>query len=905
MKLDRLTAVVALSALALTAAVTFGDAPAPAPSRPGVLGGGVTLLPNGWKIAPAGRHIQIGDLPLAMIESPDGGSLLVATNGYAKPTITVVDLVHGYVSSDVPLDHAWLGLAWHPDGKRFYVSGAGNNTVHEMHYEGGKVTRGVDLVLGRPMDKPAWAPNRPEPVPQSFIGGVAVSPDGTRLYAVHVLGQAVSEVDLKSGRVLRTIDLPAEPYTCAVSPDGTTLFVSLWGGAKVLLFDARTLEAKGEVAVGEHPNAMAITKDGTRLFVACANTNAVWAVDVDGRRAIEQIRISLFPDAPPGSTPNHVSLSPDETRLLVANADNNTVAVVDVSKPGSSTVDGFIPTGWYPTAAMFSRDAKNIFILSGKGLTSVPNPRMKRRELVGGDAQYIGGLLTGTLSILPVPPPATLQALTKTVYAVTPYADRYRLTPAGAPAASPIPKRVGDPSPIKHVFYVIRENRSYDQVLGDLRRGNGDPTLTLFGEDVTPNAHALAREFVAFDNFYVDAEVSYDGHAFSTAATPATSSRSSGRPTTPAAVRRTSSEGGGAMRNAYGNVARAGERLHLGRRARGRGRASAATASSSYPNKAHQNVAQVPGLQGKIDADYPPFNLDIPDQTRADAWLKEFARARAEGRGAGALDHPPRQRPHGRDAARVADAARDGRRQRPRARPDRRGDLRRARSGRSRRSSSSRTTRRTVPTTWTRIARCVLVVSPFSRRHARRQHALHDVGRAAHDGAHPGPAADEPVRRGGDADVQRVPGDADVSRHSRTSTRACPARREEHAERIRRGRLAGDEPGRGRHGPRTRDERDHLALGPRGRFADACDCAQRVGPSPGGPRGRRRRPVECARARGENLRARLANVTSLLRPRGILPAMTPIPQEWTMTSYNRRRDLDRIRIEYSRCRICA
>ena len=147
------------------------------------------------------------------------------------------------MSSNVPLDHAWLGLAWHPDGKRFYVSGAGNNTVHEMHFEDGTVTRGVDLVLGRPMDKPAWAPNRPEPVPQSFIGGVAVSPDGARLYAVHVLGQAVSEVDLKSGRVLRTIDLPAEPYTCAVSPDGTTLFVSLWGGAKVLLFDAQTLDA--------------------------------------------------------------------------------------------------------------------------------------------------------------------------------------------------------------------------------------------------------------------------------------------------------------------------------------------------------------------------------------------------------------------------------------------------------------------------------------------------------------------------------------------------------------------------------------------------------------------------------------------------------------------------------------
>src|SRR5439155_11087286 len=145
------------------------------------------------------------------------------------------------------------------------------------------------------------------------------------------------------------------------------VFVSIWGGAKILIYDARTLQPRGEIAVGEHPNAMALTKDGKRLFVACANTNAVWAIDVEGRRASEQIAVALFPQAPPGSTPNHVSLSPDDTRLLVANADNNAVAVVDVSKPGASEVVGFIPTGWYPTGAMFSRDGSRVYLLSGKG----------------------------------------------------------------------------------------------------------------------------------------------------------------------------------------------------------------------------------------------------------------------------------------------------------------------------------------------------------------------------------------------------------------------------------------------------------------------------------------------------------------------------------------------------------
>src|SRR4029077_3048176 len=138
------------------------------------------------KIAPAGRHLQVGSLPLAMVESPDGRSLFIASNGYMKPAITVVDIKSRRVRDVLVLDHAWLGLAWHPDGKRLYVSGAGNNTVHELTWANGQLTRGPDLVLGRPMEIPREGSNRPDPVSQSFIGGVAVSPDGKRLFAVHV-----------------------------------------------------------------------------------------------------------------------------------------------------------------------------------------------------------------------------------------------------------------------------------------------------------------------------------------------------------------------------------------------------------------------------------------------------------------------------------------------------------------------------------------------------------------------------------------------------------------------------------------------------------------------------------------------------------------------------------------------
>jgi DNA-binding beta-propeller fold protein YncE len=633
--------------------MTFGDSPM---LRPGPLGGGVTMLPNGWKIAPAGQHLQVGSFPLAMTESPDGRFLFIANSGYLKPSITVVDIKSRRVMDTLVLDHAWLGLAWHPDGRRLYVSGAGNTTVHELRWERRQLppptleedvtppaqkpppvftmalARGNDLVLGRPMPVPQSGSNRPEPVPQSFIGGIAVAPDGSRLYAVHVLGQLVSTVDLKTGHVMRSIDLPAEPYTCVLSADGSTLFVSLWGGAKVLMFDAQSLDAKGELVVGEHPNAMALTRDGKRLFVACANTNAVWVVDVAARQAVEQIKVAIYPDAPPGSTPNSVSLSPDEKRLIVANADNNNVAVIDVSDPKQSEVQGFIPTGWYPTAALVSRDNTQIFVLSGKGLTSSPNPRYMPRSLPGGEMTYVGAMLTGTLSVLPNPDQGVLAALTRTSRSVSRYSDAHRLTPANPPDASPVPGRVGDPSPIKHVFYVIRENRTYDQVFGDLEHGNGDPTLTLFGEDVTPNAHALAREFGVLDNFYVDAEVSYDGHAFSLGAY-ATDLVEKFWPTNYASRGAAYlSEGTGAMRNSYGNIAAPANGYLWDSAARAR------ITYRSYGEFTHWDagteadrtaghvtaIASVPGLVGHINEHYPPWDLEIPDNQRLDVWESEF-----------------------------------------------------------------------------------------------------------------------------------------------------------------------------------------------------------------------------------------------------------------------------------------
>jgi len=590
---------------------------------PGRDPGGVTLLPNGWRIAPAGRHIAVGDLPLAMAESPDGRALVITNNGYAKPTLTVVDLRHLYVRQKVEMEDAWLGLAWHPDGKRLYASGGAASTVTELQVTDKGLKAGTVVKLRKPSD-------------ESFVAGLSITPDGSRLFAVHALGKLLSAVDLGTGKVVKEVPLPAEGYTTLVAPDGRTLFVSLWGGARVLLFDAATLEPRGEIPVGEHPNAMVLSKDGGRLFVACANTNAVWVADLAARTAREQISIALDPAAPPGSTPNGLGLSPDGRTLLVADADNNTVAVVDVSRPGVSAVRGFIPTGWYPTAAQFSRDGRRIFVLSGKGLTSAANPRGNQPGIPGAKGQYVGELLQGSLSVLPVPDGEALATYTRTVYRITPSLDpknsASRLAPAGAPKGSPIPARVGGPSPIKYVFYVIRENRTYDQIFGDVERGNGDPNLCLFGEETTPNAHALAREFVLFDNFYANAEVSYGGHAYSTGAYATDFVQKVWPMNYAGRGGDYLVEGGGERRNAYGNITapRNGYiwdscvRAGVGVRSYGE--------FVEYKNKKDGQVAAtVPGLEGRIDPDYPQFDLTIPDNRRVDLWLEEFHRFEADG----------------------------------------------------------------------------------------------------------------------------------------------------------------------------------------------------------------------------------------------------------------------------------
>jgi YVTN family beta-propeller protein len=592
--------------LGLTALLTRAEAP-PTTASPGLQPDGTILLSNGWHIQPAGRHLSIGDLPLNFVQSPDGKLLVVTNNGLAQPSFSVIDVATWTVRGTQALDQAWYGLAWHPTQPRLYMAGGQQGAVQEIGTTGaadGTLNKLRTLAL--------------PPSPQSFTGGLAVSPDGRTLYVTNLFLYTLTSLDIASGQIIATAQLPAEPYTVVVSPDGTTLYVSIWGGSRVQVYSSTGLTLQQEWPTNERPNALVLSADGKRLFVACAGDSSVWSFDTASGNAIEQISTTLYPLAPRTSTPNALALSPDGNTLIVANADNNAVAVVDVSNAARGVVTGFIPTGWYPTGVLFSRDGHQIYILSGKGMAPAPNP------VNNGEDQR----LRGTISVVPVPDRTTLAAYTRTVYTLTPYTDKTRLRPVNAPVGSPIPVVVGGSSPIKHVFYVIRENRTYDQILGDLAQGNGDPTLTMFGAGITPNAHAVAQNFALFDNFYVDAEVSYDGHAFSTSAYANDFIQKIWQTYYGARGAQYLAEGGGLLRNPYGNIAAPtggylwdhAARAHVSVRSYGEfGNNSARAANGDI-----SVTAAVPGLVGAIAPKFAAFDVSITDVSRMDQWYAEF-----------------------------------------------------------------------------------------------------------------------------------------------------------------------------------------------------------------------------------------------------------------------------------------
>jgi YVTN family beta-propeller protein len=471
------------------------------------------MLPNGWGITRVGESLPLGDLPLNMVLSPSTSLLAVTNNGQSDQSIYLIDPVRRKTLDTAVIGKAWVGLAFSSDEKSLFVSGGNDNWIIRYDLSGRHLVVRDTIPLGKP-----W----PEKISPA---GMACDNEHQRLYVVTKENNSLYIIDMAQKKVESRFDLGGEGYTCLLSPDNSILYVTCWGCDKVLLFNTRSKQWNGSILVGDNPNDMCLDKGGRFLFVANANDNSVSVIDLQTREVIETLNAALYPGAPSGSTTNSVALSGDGRTLYVANADNNCLAVFDVSNAGHSRSRGFIPTGWYPTCVRVSNG--HIFVANGKGFSSLANPYgpnpARKKEKVNyrkGDknrpekVQYIAGLFRGTMSIIREPGDEELGIYSRVTYRNTPYSKDIELTAQGKPG-NPVPTRVGDPSPIKHVFYVIKENRTYDQVLGDLPRGNGDTSLVLFGERITPNQHKLAGEFVLLDNFYVNGEVSADGHNWS------------------------------------------------------------------------------------------------------------------------------------------------------------------------------------------------------------------------------------------------------------------------------------------------------------------------------------------------------------------------------------------------------
>ena len=492
---------------------------------------GSVLLPTGWRIRPAGTQMETDTFPMASALSPNKKFLAVLHGGYNPPAIVILDPATLKQIARMELPDAWLGLSFSPNGRSLYVGGGARAMVFALDVAAdGQLTRAGD-----------WKLTEAPPTHEDFTGDVQVSPDGRLLYVAMLHRNIVAVINPQSGRVIERFATGRRPYRILIHPDNQSFFVSSMADASIYHHKASDGQILQRVRVGATPMDMVWRGSKTRLeedeekgpqpwaariFVASSNSNSVHVLAVaesKDLKLVETINVSLTPLQLLGSTPSALALSPDERHLFVVCSDLNAVAAVDVEGK-RSMVQGFIPSGWYPIAARILSEDR-LLIFNGRGARSFansingPNPlkRPAPLHLGGAPVAYVGRLQRGSISVIEGLDESRLAAFTATVKQNSPYRDTQVLD---NPLSSPvIPAQVGQrSSAIEHVIYIVKENRTYDQVLGDLGKGNSDPSLTLFGRDVAPNHHKLAEEFVLLDNFYVNADVSADGHNWSTAA---------------------------------------------------------------------------------------------------------------------------------------------------------------------------------------------------------------------------------------------------------------------------------------------------------------------------------------------------------------------------------------------------
>jgi YVTN family beta-propeller protein len=586
-------------ALAVSVGIAGAESPAPAP---GPQPDGTAITPEGWHVTPAGEQSDLGSNPVALAVSPDGSQFIVTNAGYRKQSIQAIDASTGAVTQTIGTTNTgwahtrgyYAGVAYSPDGASAYASDGPEDGIHVFSVDAGALTEQPEIAFTR----------------HSWPAGIAVSDDGSRAYIAANMADELLVVDLSTGETAATASVGHRPFGVALNHAGSLAFVTNWGGNTVSVVRTKTARVVDTIRVGLHPSALALSPTSDELYVANTDSDTVSVIDTATSLVLREIDLRPYAGARIGTSPNGLAVSPDGSTLYVANAGNNDVAVVKLAPLGSTVsldrVTGLIPTGWYPSAVALDGTGSTLLVLNMHGLGTGPvSPK-----------QYIGAQMQGTLSRIPVPNPGQLAAYTAQVSEN----DRFVLPPSPV-IGNPIPSQPGDTSPIKHVIYVLKENRTYDQVLGDLKRGNGDPSYEMFPASVTPNQHRLARRFVTLDNFYTDGAVSADGWAWSTEAY-ANSYVEKNWPPNYGIYGHLYDFGGFGSDETAGLPGRPGNSFLWDRLAQ---------AGISYRNYGYfvngdaVVPKSMPNLRGHTDHDYPGWDLGIPDQVRIAEWLKGFA----------------------------------------------------------------------------------------------------------------------------------------------------------------------------------------------------------------------------------------------------------------------------------------
>lgn len=514
------------------------------------------VTPVNQLLTPFGRVVELPGLrPQAIALSPDGK--LLVTSGKTSELV-VIEPAKGEVLQRVklPADDkteppeapstnilmpdlkgqvSFTGLIFSADGKRIYLSNV-NGSLKVFAIVDGQVAPSHTIHL--PL---ANAPRRKPEIPS----GLALSADGKLLYVCGNLSNNLLEIDTTSGKTLRTFDVGAAPYDVVLV--GGKAYVSNWAGRRpgagelvgpagrgteVRVDSVRHIANEGSVSIvdlqgekktvelltGLHASALAVSPD--KEFVVCANAGSdhLSLIDVAKEQVIDTIWCKQKPSDLFGASPNAIAFAPDGKRLYVANGSQNSIAVIkfDPEDKGESVLQGLIPVGWFPGAIAFDAARKHLYVANIKGLPVAP----KKQGGTGIEA-YNSHHYSGSVSLVPLP--ADEMTLAKLSQRAAVNMRRGRIVEAGLPprADQPpraIPERIGEPSTIKHCVYILKENRTYDQVFGALKRGRGNADLCIFGENVTPNQHKMVNEFVLLDNTYCSGILSADGHQWSTTA---------------------------------------------------------------------------------------------------------------------------------------------------------------------------------------------------------------------------------------------------------------------------------------------------------------------------------------------------------------------------------------------------